>query len=100
MWAIMGVAVNPRGAREWAAVVIGGALGFGVSCIGTAHRRGLNPARAFGPALVGDFGAVGEFVVIYMLGPIVGALLAGVRLHGARPRPQGGRRAAAGRHAR
>jgi len=36
----------------------------------------LNPARAFGPGLVGDFGGFGDFLVAYVLGPLVGALLA------------------------
>jgi glycerol uptake facilitator-like aquaporin len=36
----------------------------------------LNPARAFGPLLVGDFGDLDMFLVSYVIGPIVGALLA------------------------
>jgi glycerol uptake facilitator protein len=79
MWAIMGVAVNPRGARDWAGFTIGGALGFAVMALGPLTGAGLNPARAFGPALVGDkFGDGGTFIVAYVLGPLVGALLAGV----------------------
>ena len=79
MWAIMGVAVNPKGARDWAGLIIGGTLGFAVMAIGPLTGAGLNPARSFGPALVGDgFGGGGEFLVAYVLGPIVGALLAGV----------------------
>ena len=39
---------------------------------------GLNPARAFGPALVGNaFGGAGSFLLVYVLAPIAGALLAG-----------------------
>ena len=38
----------------------------------------INPARAFGPLLVGDFGNFGDFLVAFVLGPIVGALLAAV----------------------
>jgi MIP family channel proteins len=79
MWAIMGVAVNPKGARDWAGLVIGGTLGFAVMAIGPMTGAGLNPARAFGPALVGDgFGEAGDFIVAFVLGPTVGALLAGV----------------------
>jgi glycerol uptake facilitator protein len=78
MWAIMGVAVNPKGARDWAGIVIGGTLGFAVMAIGPLTGAGLNPARAFGPSLVGDGEAVGDFIVAYVLGPTVGALLAGV----------------------
>ena len=79
MWAIMGVAVSSQGARDWAGLVIGGTLGFAVMCFGPLTGAGLNPARAFGPALVGGaFNGAGEFIVAYVLGPIVGALAAGM----------------------
>ena len=79
MWAIMGVAVNPKGARDWAGIVIGGTLGFAVMVIGPLTGAGLNPARALGPSIVGDNSEpIGDFIVAYTLGPIVGALLAGV----------------------
>ena len=78
MWAIMGVAVNPKGARDWAGLVIGGTLGFAVMAIGPLTGAGLNPARAFGPSLVGGGEELGDFIVAYVLGPTVGALLAGV----------------------
>lgn len=79
MWAIMGVAVNPKGARDWAGLVIGGTLGFAVMAIGPLTGAGLNPARSIGPSIVGDDSApVGDFIVAYVLGPTVGALLAGV----------------------
>ena len=78
MWAIMGVAVNPKGARDWAGLVIGGTLAFAVMATGPLTGAGLNPARAFGPSLVGGGEGVGDFIVAYVLGPTVGALLAGV----------------------
>ena len=78
MWAIMGVAVNPKGARDWAGLVIGGTLGFAVMAIGPLTGAGLNPARSFGPSLIGGGEPVGDFIVAYVLGPTVGALLAGV----------------------
>jgi glycerol uptake facilitator protein len=79
MWAIMGVAVSSQGARDWAGLVIGGTLGFAVMCFGPLTGAGLNPARAFGPAVVGSaFNGVGEFLVAFVLGPIVGALAAGM----------------------
>ncbi|CAN5474842.1 MIP/aquaporin family protein [soil metagenome] len=73
MWAIMGTAVNPRGRREWAGLVIGGTLGFAVMAIGPLTGAGFNPARSFGPALVS-----GEWANfwIYVVGPLLGALLA------------------------
>ena len=77
VWAIVGVAVNPRGSREWAALVIGGTLGLGVMVIGPLTGAGFNPARSFGPALVsGEFDGAGKFLLVYVLGPSVGALLA------------------------
>jgi glycerol uptake facilitator protein len=74
MWAIMGVAVNPRGHAEWAGLVIGGALGFAVFTFGALTGGSFNPARWFGPALVD---AQWEQAWLYILGPIVGALTAG-----------------------
>jgi glycerol uptake facilitator protein len=75
----MGMAVNPGGDRAWAPFVIGATLGFAVMAMGPLTGAGLNPARAFGPALVGDaFGGGGTFLFVYVLGPIAGALLAGV----------------------
>lgn len=80
MWAIMGTAVNPQADRSWAPFVIGATLGFAVFAIGPLTGAGLNPARSFGPALVAGsegFDGVGNFLVAYVLGPVVGALLAG-----------------------
>ena len=77
MFAIVGVAVNPRGLRDWAGLVIGGTLGLAVMVLAPLTGAGLNPARSFGPALVAnDFGGAGDFIVVYVVGPIVGALLA------------------------
>jgi glycerol uptake facilitator protein len=82
MWAIMGVAVNPRADKSWAPWVIGATLGFAVMAIGPFTGAGLNPARAFGPALVGSaFDGFGTFVFVYVLGPVIGALLAGIGYH-------------------
>ena len=75
MWAIMGTAVNPRGERAWAGMVIGMALGLGVMTLGPLSGAGFNPARWFGPAVVS-----GEYANfwIYIVGPVVGAVLAAV----------------------
>jgi glycerol uptake facilitator protein len=79
MWAILGMAVNPRGDRAWAPWVIGATLGLAVMTVGPFTGAGLNPARAFGPALVGNaFGGAGSFLLVYVAAPVVGALLAGV----------------------
>ena len=81
--AVIATAVAPGGDRRFAPIIIGTALG--VANLITAQFTGgaLNPARAFGPALVGnDFaGAPGTenlvpFLVVYILAPIVAAILA------------------------
>jgi MIP family channel proteins len=76
MWSIMGLAVNPRGARNWAGLVIGATLGFAVMTFGPLTGAGFNPARALGPSLVGGGEDAGRFLLVYVLGPVVGALLA------------------------
>src|SRR3954451_14535688 len=73
MWAVMAVAVNPRGEKHFAGLVIGGALGLAVMVFGPATGAGLNPARWLGPALAS--GTYTDFW-IFIVGPIVGALLA------------------------
>jgi glycerol uptake facilitator protein len=73
MWAVMAVAVNPRGEKHFAGLVIGGALGLAVMVVGPATGAGLNPARWLGPALAS--GTYADFW-IYIVGPIAGALLA------------------------
>ena len=76
VWAIVGVAVNPRAAREWAGLVIGGTLGLLVMIIAPLTGAGLNPARAFGPSLVAGGEPVGTFLLVYVLAPVIGALIA------------------------
>lgn len=77
VWAIVGVAVNPRSDRGWAALVIGGTLGLIVFVFGPLTGAGVNPARAFGPALVAsEFGGLDDFVITYVLAPVVGGVLA------------------------
>jgi hypothetical protein len=76
LWAIIGVAVHPRAAKDWAAFAIGGALGMGVMVLAPITGAGFNPARSFGPMLVS--GEWGDFFVVYLIGPLVGALMAAV----------------------
>jgi MIP family channel proteins len=76
MWAIMATAVNPRGSRSWAPLVIGAALGLAVMCIAPLTGAGLNPARAFGPALFGGFGPAGDWLLAFVVGPLAGAVAA------------------------
>jgi MIP family channel proteins len=78
VWAIVGVAVNPQAFREWAGLVIGGTLGLGVMVAVPLTGAGFNPARAFGPALAsGTFDPnAGKWLLVYVLAPLIGALLA------------------------
>jgi glycerol uptake facilitator protein len=78
VWVIFGVAVNPRAAKDWAAFAIGAALGMAVMVFAPLTGAGFNPARAFGPAIVsGEFGGADNFLLVYVLAPVVGALVAG-----------------------
>jgi MIP family channel proteins len=79
IWAIVGVAVNPAGLKEWAGLAIGTTLGLLVMIFGPLTGAGVNPARALGPALVGDFfDGIGHFVWVYAVAPMVGAVVAAV----------------------
>jgi MIP family channel proteins len=69
---VLAVALNPE-TRRWAALAIGGALGFLVMVLGPLTGGSFNPARWFGPALVGNHLSDAW---AYIFGPIVGALLA------------------------
>ena len=77
VWAIVGVAVNPRGTKDWAGFAIGATLGAVIMLFGSVSGAGVNPARSFGPAVVGQFGeSAGTWILIWVIGPLVGALLA------------------------
>jgi MIP family channel proteins len=77
VWAIVGVAVNPGALRQWAGLVIGGTLGLAFMMGGLLTGGSFNPARAFGPALAADsFGDGAQFVLVFVLAPVIGALLA------------------------
>ncbi len=79
VWAVVGVAVNPQAVKGWAGLVIGGTLGFFVMVAGPLTGGSINPARALGPAVVsGHFGPGGTFVLVYLLAPVVGGVIAAV----------------------
>jgi glycerol uptake facilitator protein len=75
VWTVVAVAVNPRAARDWAGLAIGGVLGLQVMILGPLTGGSVNPARWFGPALVGtqwdDFW-------LYIVGPLGGGVLAAI----------------------
>jgi len=78
VWVIVGVAVNPRATKEWAALAIGATLGMLVMVLAPLTGAGFNPARSFGPAIVsGEFNGGVDFVLVYVLAPVIGAVLAG-----------------------
>lgn len=73
--AICAVAMNPRARQEWAPWAIGTTLGFAVMILGPLTGGSFNPARWFGPALISS-NIDGSDLLVYVLGPIVGALVA------------------------
>jgi MIP family channel proteins len=74
---IIGVALDPRVDRVLAPLAIGAALGLVVFVLGPLTGAGINPARSFGPALVGHhFGGTGKFLLVYALAPLAGAIAA------------------------
>jgi MIP family channel proteins len=76
---IVAVAVDPRVDRALAPLAIGAALGLAVIVMGSLTGGSLNPARAFGPDLVsGEWGGFGKFLLVYVLAPLLGGLVAAV----------------------
>lgn len=79
MITIMGIAVDPRTPKQFAGLTIGLVVGGIITTTGNMAGSSLNPARTFGP-YVGDslFGGpnLWSFYPIYIVGPIVGALIA------------------------
>ncbi len=70
---ILAAVYSKKSFKEWAPLAIGTTLGFIVMVGGPLTGGSFNPARWFGPALVGnDWGGVWP----YLVGPIVGSLLA------------------------
>jgi MIP family channel proteins len=71
--AFVAVAFNPRARPEWTPLTYGLALGVVAMVFGPLTGAAVNPARWFGPALIGnEFGGTWPYIV----GPIVGALAA------------------------
>ena len=72
---ILAAVYSKKSVKDWAPLAIGTTLGFIVMVGGPLTGGAFNPARWFGPALVAnEWGGVWP----YLLGPIVGALLAAV----------------------
>ena len=74
VWAVWATAVDPRGAfKSIAGLAIGLTITIDVFMGGPLTGAAMNPARAFGPELIGNSWGEGW---IYYLGPAIGALLA------------------------
>ncbi|HEX6753374.1 MAG TPA: aquaporin [Solirubrobacterales bacterium] len=70
---ILAAVFSKKSLKDWAPLAIGTTLGFIVMVGGPLTGGAFNPARWFGPALVAnEWGGVWP----YLLGPIVGSLLA------------------------
>jgi glycerol uptake facilitator protein len=70
---VLGVLFNPRVRQEWGPLAIGLSLAFLVMVFGPLTGAAFNPARWFGPALIGEeFGGVWP----YLGGELIGAGLA------------------------
>jgi MIP family channel proteins len=77
VWAIVGIAINPAGQKDWSGFAIGATLGFAVMIIGPLTGGSFNPARAFGPAIVAHhFGDAGKWLLVYVLAAGIGAIVA------------------------
>ncbi|HET8894953.1 MAG TPA: aquaporin [Gaiellaceae bacterium] len=74
VWAVFATAVDPRGAfKSIAGLAIGLTITIDVLMGGPLTGAAMNPARAFGPQLVGNSWSDGW---IYWVGPVAGALVA------------------------
>ncbi len=73
MTTICAVAVDKKGPKNVYGFAIGLTVCFDILCAGAITGVSMNPARSFGPALVG-----GHWVdhSAYWLGPLLGALVA------------------------
>jgi MIP family channel proteins len=72
MFVIMAVATDNRAVGAAAAIAIGGTVGLDALFGGGVTGASMNPARSFGPALVGNQWTA---FWVYVVGPIVGALV-------------------------
>jgi len=80
MITIMGVAVDQRAPGGWAGWIIGMIVAGVIITLGPITGSSLNPARTFGPyignAIFGGNAPWDQFIIVYTLGPILGAVIA------------------------
>jgi glycerol uptake facilitator protein len=75
---VMGTAVDGRAPAGWAGLIIGLMVAGEIFAFGPITNVALNPARAFGPALITVLlGGTYDFthIIAYFVGPLVGAVL-------------------------
>lgn len=75
VFVIFGIAVDKRSPKPVYGLVIGLTISIGILATGAVSGAALNPARWFGPALVGGYW---DNLWIWIVGPILGGVLAGV----------------------
>ena len=73
VFVVMAVATDVRAVGQGAPLAIGGTVGLEVIFAGPLSGASMNPARSFGPALVGW---VWESHWVYWAGPVIGAAMA------------------------
>ncbi len=74
--AVVATAIAPGGDRRSAPIIIGTALGVANLIAAPFTGGALNPARAFGPALISNnFGGTVPFILVYLVAPIAAALV-------------------------
>jgi MIP family channel proteins len=77
MLAVFGTALDPRGPRL-GGLVIGLIITMDIFTAGALTGAAMNPARAFGPALVSG---TWDNHLVWWIGPIIGAVLAALLYH-------------------
>ncbi len=71
--AMLALVMNDRLRKEWGSLAVGATLAFLIMVFGPLTTGAFNPARWFGPALIGEeFGDVWP----YLIGDVLGGLLA------------------------
>jgi glycerol uptake facilitator-like aquaporin len=70
---VVGVALEMPRVAPFVPGIVGGAVGLAIVLLGTSTGGSVNPARQFGPAIVSGRT---HFLWIYLLAPLVGAMLA------------------------
>jgi MIP family channel proteins len=92
--AVLAVAMNDRARREWGPLAVGFTLAFLIMVFAPLTGGAFNPARWFGPGLIGEeFGGVWPYLVGDILGGLLAAgffvfvIVGGQRSEGAAPGP-------------